>query len=194
MSPTPAPLAPARLAGFVLIGLAVIAVGLGVFALVSGGSTGSASPPPKPVSATSAPASHTTTTAPTTTTTATTVPPATSSSPAAPTPATTIVPPPATAPANAAAPVPVQVYNNGTMKGLADRAAAEFRAAGFDVVEVGNYAQTVLPHTTAYYTSPAEQQVADQLAQRYGMRTAPRFPLIGTYPPGVIVILTNDFN
>lgn len=180
-----------RLAGFALLGVAVVATGLGVFTAVDGNaSSANASAPPS--------------------TTRPAVPPATTGHPAtttSPRGSSTTAPAPtgstAPAPGSSAAgqpvvigAVPVRVYNNGTIKGLANRAADDFRTAGYDVVEVGNYAQSqgVIPTSTVYYSdAPGEQAVAEQLAQRYSMRVQPRFPGIAYASPGVIVIVTDDF-
>jgi LytR cell envelope-related transcriptional attenuator len=185
---------PVRTAGFVLIGVAVVAVGLGVFALISNGSGQAATGRP-PVTTTAAPPVTTTTTHPKPTTTTTQPPTTTTSYPSGQT--TTVAPPPpaTTAPAGPMQTVAVRVYNNSMIKNLAATAGQDFRNAGFNVVFTGNYAQGIIPHSTAYYTSaPGEQQVATQLAQDFGMRVAPRFPGIAFASPGVIVILTEDFH
>ncbi|HEX3592235.1 MAG TPA: LytR C-terminal domain-containing protein [Pseudonocardiaceae bacterium] len=197
---------PRRLAGFVLLGVAVIAVGLGVFALTSGNGsprsqgrppvTGSSSPSTGPGTGTGGPTTSSTTRT-TTTPKPTTTGPTTTTKPGHPT--TTIAPPPpqttAPAAANPKQTVPVRVYNNGTIKDLAATAAADFRADGFNVVQVGNYSQGVIPTSTAYFTSlPGEKQVATELGHDFGMRVLPRFPGIAFASPGVIVIVTNDFH
>jgi hypothetical protein len=193
---------PRRLAGFVLLGVAVIAVGLGVFALTSGnGSPAAQGRPPVTGSSTPSPTTGGPTTSSTTRTTTTTPKPTTTkpttTMPGGPT--TTIAPPPPqTTGAVAANPkrtVPVRVYNNGTIKDLAATAASDFRAAGFNVVQVGNYSQGVIPTSTVYFTSlPGEKQVATELGHDFGMRVLPRFPGIAFASPGVIVIVTNDFH
>ncbi|HEX4721231.1 MAG TPA: LytR C-terminal domain-containing protein [Pseudonocardiaceae bacterium] len=184
---------PVRTAGFVLIGVAVVAVGLGVFALTSNGSGQAANGRPPVTSTTTAAPPATTTTHPKPTTT-TQAPTTTPSYPSGQT--TTVAPPPTSA--TAASPlrtVDIRVYNNSLIHDLAANAAQDFRNAGYNVVFVGAYPQGIIPHSTAYYTSaPGEQQVATQLAQQFGMRVAPRFPGIAAASPGVIVILTKDFN
>jgi hypothetical protein len=181
---------PVRTAGLVLIGVAVVAVGLGVFALTSNGSGQAAAGRP-PVT-TTAPAATTTHPKPTTATP--TTPPTTT--PSYPSGQTTTVAPPPTSPTGPAGPmqtVAVRVYNNSFVKDLAATAGQQFRDAGFNVVFTGNYPQGVIPHSTAYYTSaPGEQQVATQLAQEFGLRVQPRFPGIAFASPGVIVILTGS--
>ncbi len=182
---------PIRTAGLVLIGIAVVAVGLGVFVLTSNGS-GQPQAGHPPVTTTTAPVTTThprPTTAPRTTTPTTT--------PSYPSGQTTTVAPPPTSPTGLPNPmqtVGIRVYNNSMIKNLAASGAQDFRNAGYNVVFVGNYPQGVIPHSTAYYTSaPGEQQVATQLAQQFGMKVAPRFPGIAFASPGVIVILTEDF-
>jgi hypothetical protein len=174
---------PVRTAGFVMIGVAVVAVGLGVFALNSNGSGKAAAGRP-----------------PVTTTPATTKPPATTTHPTTTTPSfpsgqtTTVAPPPTTTPANPLQGVPVRVYNNSKIPDLAMTAAQDFRNAGFNVVLVGNYPQGILPHSAAFFSSaPGEQAVATQLAHDFNMQAQPRFPGIAFASPGVIVIVTKDF-
>ncbi|HEX4702818.1 MAG TPA: LytR C-terminal domain-containing protein [Pseudonocardiaceae bacterium] len=179
---------PVRLAGFVLIGIAVVAIGLGVFALTGNGSNQAAPPAGHPPVTTTPthPAATTTTTHPPRTTTTRPAPTTTT------TPTTTIAPPPTSQTVVQA--VGVRVYNNSLIKNLAANAATDFRNAGYNVVFVGNYSQGVIPHSTAYFSpAPGEQQVATQLAQAFGMQVAPRFPGIAAASPGVIVILTEDF-
>jgi LytR cell envelope-related transcriptional attenuator len=197
---------PIRLAGFVLIGVAVVSVGLGVFALTSNGSgqaqagrppvTGTPSPPPPTtttVTTAKPPPTTTTKSHPTTTTTTTT--------PVGPT--TTVVPPPTT-PANPDGgtgtgktlmqTMDLRVYNNSKIKDLASTAADEFRGAGFNVVEVGNYSQGIIPTSTVYYSSaPGEKEVATELASEFNMKVAPRFTGIAYASPGVIAIICKDF-
>jgi hypothetical protein len=187
---------PIRLAGFALIGVAVVAVGLGVFALTSNGASPQAQGRP-PVTSTTAPPTTTTTTLPATTTTPkpTTTEPFTSTSAFPTGRTTTVVPPPArTTTPSLKQTVPVRVYNNSMIKDLAMTGAQEFRDAGYDVVQTGNYSQGVIPHSTVYYSPAAgEQQVATELAHDFGMQVMPRFSGIAFASPGVIVILTEDF-
>ncbi|HEU0128668.1 MAG TPA: LytR C-terminal domain-containing protein [Pseudonocardiaceae bacterium] len=88
----------------------------------------------------------------------------------------------------------VRVYNNSTIKGLAARAAEDLTAAGWTVVEVGNYAQGTIPTTTAYYQEGIDQRGdAEALGAEFGMRVQPRFPGIANAGSGLIVIVTNDY-
>jgi hypothetical protein len=189
---------PARLAGFVLIGVAVIAVGLGVFTLTSNGQSPGAQGRP-PVTGTSGASTQPPTSRSSATRTATPSPRPTTTTPTtkqAPTQTTTVVPPPrqTTGKPSLRATVPVRVYNNSFIKNLAATAGADFRADGFDVVTTGNYSQGTIPTTTAYFTSaPGEKEVADELGHDFGMRVLPRFSGIAFASPGVIVIVTEDF-
>jgi hypothetical protein len=90
--------------------------------------------------------------------------------------------------------VPVRVYNNSMIPGLAEKAGDQMRSRGFDVVETGNYAQGVVPVSTAYYRpGTGEQGAADAVAAQFGLRSEPRFPGIANASPGVIVIATNNW-
>ncbi|MBO0840185.1 MAG: LytR C-terminal domain-containing protein [Sciscionella sp.] len=90
---------------------------------------------------------------------------------------------------------PLRVYNNSTIKGLAARAAQDFRNAGYNVVQVGNYSQGVISSTTAYYRPGTDEQAtAEKLGQRFGFGAQPRFAGIQNASPGVIVIVTNNYH
>jgi hypothetical protein len=89
----------------------------------------------------------------------------------------------------------VRIYNNSTIHGLAARAARDLSAAGWTVVEVGNYAAGTIPTTTAYYQESTDQQsAAEALGADFGMRVEPRFPGIANAGAGLIVIVTNDYS
>ena len=89
----------------------------------------------------------------------------------------------------------VRVYNNSTIKGLAHRAAADFRGVGYEVAEVGNYAQGRIYTTTIYYRpgTPEEDQ-ARFVAEQFNARVEPRFPGLDHASEGVIAIVTNDYH
>jgi hypothetical protein len=90
--------------------------------------------------------------------------------------------------------VPVRVYNNSTISGLAARAAEDFRRAGWPIDEVGNYPHGVIPTTTVYYRPGTDEEApARALGTRFGMRVNPRFEGLQSATPGVIVIVTNDY-
>lgn len=87
----------------------------------------------------------------------------------------------------------LRVYNNSTIKGLAEKAAEEFRANGWTVSAVQNYPQGIIPATTVYYRNNAEKSAADEMARRWNIRSEPRFAGIQDASPGIIVIITKDF-
>ncbi|NIH86892.1 LytR C-terminal domain-containing protein [Amycolatopsis granulosa] len=90
--------------------------------------------------------------------------------------------------------VPVRVYNNSTIHGLAARAADDLKANGWNVVESGNYPYGVIPTTTVYYTPGTDEETAARsMAVAFGMKVEPRFEGIRDASPGVIVIVTNDY-
>jgi hypothetical protein len=90
---------------------------------------------------------------------------------------------------------PIRVYNNSKIHDLARRGAAEFRADGYHVVEVGNYSDGIIPTTTMYYRpGTREKATAEALAKEFHARAKPRFPGIRDASPGVIIILTKDFS
>jgi hypothetical protein len=90
--------------------------------------------------------------------------------------------------------VPVRVYNNSMIVGLAEKARDQMTARGFDVVETGNYSQGNIPVSTAYYRPGTDEQgAADAVAAAFGLRSEPRFPGIANASPGVIVIATNNW-
>jgi hypothetical protein len=179
---------PIRLAGLALVGVSVVALGLGIFALASNGTPNAQGRPP-----TTSTTTATTTTRPPTTTT-TTRPPTSPTYPNGQT--TTVAPPPApTTSQTLEQSVPVRVLNNSRITGLAQNAGKMISAAGFNVVLIGSYSAGIIPATTAYYSPlPGEQQIATELGQQFGMRVEPRFPGIADASPGVIVIVTKNFS
>ncbi|WP_127781949.1 LytR C-terminal domain-containing protein [Rhodococcus sp. X156] len=172
---------PMRVLGMFLVILAVALVGVGV--LISGGSQDNAA---APAPATSAPAL---TTSPEATTPA---PPSTTT----PEPATT-TPPPSTTPlaTPASSQVGVQVLNNTTTRGLADRAAQQLRGAGWDVAKVGNYPGGIVPSTVVYFRPGTDEQAAaTRLAGTLGASAQPRPSGFATFGDGLIVVLASDYD
>lgn len=95
----------------------------------------------------------------------------------------------------AAVRAPLRVYNNSTITGLATDAAADFRAAGWPVEEVANYPFGIIPTTTVYYRpGTGEETAARALGDETGMRVEPRFSGLDNASPGLIVIVTNDYD
>jgi len=195
---------PARAAGFALLGVALVALVIGVFTLFSGGdgdqtaagtsssqqSAGSASesaPVTPPASSGEQPPATTSAAPPTTTAPAATT---TQAPPAGTTGAAT--PPPGGQPT--AAKPPVRVYNNSTIAGLAAKATEDVKRSGWDVAETGNYSQGQIPTTTVYYRpGTEEEESAKSLAAVMQARVEARFDGIEAAHPGIIVIVTNDY-
>ncbi|MGH3896907.1 MAG: LytR C-terminal domain-containing protein [Pseudonocardiaceae bacterium] len=179
-----------RVAGLALLGLAVIAVLIGVFvAATRDEQTSTTALPPAPATPDSRPSPIP-------------YPPAVTSSPAA----APVVPPLGPPEATETAPIQdeqasdqgsghggVRVYNNSTIRGLAARVADDLSAAGWTVIEVGNYAQGTIPTTTAYYQDTGQRDDAEALGTAFGIRVEPRFSGIANAAPGLIVIVTNDY-
>ncbi|RKT52270.1 LytR C-terminal domain-containing protein [Saccharothrix australiensis] len=196
---------PARAAGYALLGVAVVALVIGVVSLFTGGDGGdvgaqtgtptsgeSAAPPsgqsPNPPSDQSQ-ATTGTSPDPGSTTTRSSTAPTTSTAPAG-SPSTTGAPPPVTVPARPQ----VRVYNNSTIGGLAAKASDDVRRAGWEVAEVGNYPQGQIPTTTVYFRPGTEEEASAQLlAQALRAEVKPRFEGIEDAHAGIIVIVTNDY-
>jgi LytR cell envelope-related transcriptional attenuator len=89
---------------------------------------------------------------------------------------------------------PVRVYNNSTISGLAARAADEFRTDGWTVEAVANYPYGTIPTSTVYYRpGTSEQNAAEAMGKEFGMRVLPRFDGLDEATPGLIAIVTNDY-
>jgi hypothetical protein len=123
--------------------------------------------------------------------------------PAAPAPAPAIAAP-APAPAgggqeaggtgSSAAREPLRVYNNSKIQGLAARASDDFRDAGYTVSEIGGYPGATIPTSTVYYRpGTGEQAAAQEIGLTFGLRVEPRFSGIQSATPGVIVIVTKEY-
>jgi hypothetical protein len=200
---------PLKVAGLLLLAVALVAAGIGTVTLLnSGGSNDTAasrtSAPPSPGSGVPAPPSSG---APSASPSASPSPsgsPSASASPSGPaSPAPTATTLPGSAPTQGGQPggdkasvkwVVLRVFNNSTIRGLAARAADDFRAQGWNVVEVSNYSAGTIPATTAYYLPGTDDETAAKvLAAEFGMRAEPRFEGIQQASPGVIVIVTNNY-
>ena len=93
--------------------------------------------------------------------------------------------------------IPVQVFNNSNVTGLAGRTGETLRESGFAVADVSNLPsnQGVVPESTAYYgTGPGEQQAAEAIAAQLGIPARPRPAELAVETPGVIVIVTQDLD
>ena len=90
--------------------------------------------------------------------------------------------------------VPVRVYNNSTIGGLAAEAEEHLSVRGWNVVEVGNYSASNIPTSTAYFSPGTdEESAARALAEDFGLQAKPRFDGIADFGAGVIVIVTKDY-
>ncbi|WP_239070824.1 LytR C-terminal domain-containing protein [Amycolatopsis sp. SID8362] len=192
---------PMKAAGVALIGVAVVAAVVGGISALSGDGSNEAGP--SGTSSTSPGTSGGTSAPPATSSTGT--PPSTSANPTSPTPPSPTTPPPGQPTQGQPGQpggdqqasnkwVTVRVFNNSTIKGLADRAAEDFRGSGWNVNEVSNYSQGVIPTTTAFFRPGTDEEAAaKQLAQEFGIKAEPRFPGIESASPGVIVIVTKEY-
>lgn len=183
---------PMKAAGVALIGIAIVAAVIGGISALSGDGSNEAGPSATPGPSTPGGA----------------LPPSTPPSPSpstTPPPSTTSpAPPPSTTGAPTSPPsgdqqasnkwVTVRVLNNSLIKGLADRAADDFRGSGWNVTNVDNYSQGVIQTTTAYFRPGTDEEAAaKQLAQEFNIRAEPRFEGIKDATPGVIVIVTKEY-
>ncbi|MFI7117095.1 LytR C-terminal domain-containing protein [Amycolatopsis sp. NPDC049868] len=193
---------PMKAAGLALVGVAVIAAVIGGITLTSGGGDSDTATPPGTTPTSSDGATQPSSPAPSSPSAST--PPASSSAPPSSAPASSA--PPASQPGQTGQPgqpggdqqashkwVTVRVYNNSTIQGLAEQAAKDFRASGWNVSEVKGYPGR-LPETVAYYRPGTDEEAAAKaLALEFGFRAEPRFKEIENIGPGVIVILTKDY-
>ncbi|MFC3895119.1 toll/interleukin-1 receptor domain-containing protein [Lentzea rhizosphaerae] len=90
--------------------------------------------------------------------------------------------------------VRLSCYNNSTIVGLLARACDDAKSFGWTIADRGKYSEGVIPTTTVYYRSdPEEEAAARELAALLRMRVEPRFDGITGQPPGLIMIVTNDY-
>lgn len=177
---------PLRALAMVLIALAIVFAGLGAMSLSSSDSSSSSADSTSTAASTTTAAQQNSAQA----TTASAVVPTTTAASATTTPP---APTTTTAAAGVDKTVPVRVYNNGTVAGLAKKTGDQLTSDGFNVTEVGNYPNGVIPKTTVYYgSSPKEQALAQAIAAELGCAAEPRFPGISDSPTGVIVIVTGN--
>jgi hypothetical protein len=207
---------PLRVGGLALVGAGAVAALIGLATLLPGGGGGTAAPPA--TSAVAEPATPAPTAAPTSAQAATTAPVAVPAFPATSTNA--IAAPEGTAPGTAGTAgtggagtggtgtgstagtgggtgvvhTAVRVYNNSTVTGLAARAADDFRSDGWQVAQVSNYPSGIIATSTVYFRPGTnEQTAASSLGSQFGLRVEPRFAGIDDATPGLIVIVTNDY-
>jgi hypothetical protein len=187
---------PLKLAGYALLAVAAIAAVVGLITLAAG-SSGAATP--DQTSQAAPPSSQ--------------APPSPVLPPAAPPagPSNGLAAPPSTAPAlpgaglpaddisdkkgaASVAKAPLRVYNNSLVKGLAERAADDMRDSGWKVTLVSNYPGGNIATSTVYFRpGTSEVSAARSLASSFGLRSEPRFSGIEDATPGLIVIVTKDY-
>lgn len=205
---------PLRIGGLALVGAGAVAALIGLATLLpsggSGGDTATTPTPPAVTESATAVPTAAPTAAPTSAVAAPAPVPVPSTNPiAAPNGATAAPPVAGGAPAQAGAASgggagsgggtatahpPVRVYNNSTITGLAAHAADDFRSDGWQVQQVSNYASGIIAASTVYYRpGTAEQSAASSLASQFGLRVEPRFAGIDDATPGLIVIVTNNY-
>jgi hypothetical protein len=189
---------PLRVAGVALLGVAAVALVIGLITMFGGNGDGRADgngeerPPEQ--TATSLPGNP-----PSSRTTSKSVPPTTTTTTTgsgAPTTTTTTpgTVPPGDGNGEPEKTVPVRVLNNSKIKGLAATASEDFKADGWQVVSVGNYSATNLPETTVFFRpGTAEEAAARALATEFGLAVQPRIDTLADQPAGVIVVVTNDY-
>ncbi|KDO08354.1 LytR C-terminal domain-containing protein [Amycolatopsis mediterranei] len=198
---------PMKAAGVALIGVAIIAAVIGGISALGGGD-GSNEAGPSGTSTQPGTSGGPSSAAPSSTSSSAATPPSSSTSSSSPTPPSPSSPSPgqatSSAPGGPGQPggdqqasnkwVTVRVFNNSTIEGLADRAAEDFRGGGWNVNEVSNYSQGIIPTTTAFYRPGTDEEAAaKQLAQEFGIKAEPRFEGIQSASPGVIVIVTKEY-
>ena len=185
---------PGKIAGVALLGLAAVALVLGLVTVFGGNGDGRADgngeeQPPRPTTTSSSKPGG-----PSTTATSKPGPPSTTSSAPTTTSPSPTRPPGGDGNGEPTKSTPVRVLNNSKIKGLAAEAAEDFKADGWQVVEVGNYSASNVPTTTAYYRPGTDEEAAAKaMAATFGMDSAPRISEIAGMQPGVVVIVTNDY-
>jgi hypothetical protein len=202
---------PLRTGGVALLGIGVVAATIGLLTSLTGGD-GSA-PAPASVQAQPTAGESVVPAEPAPSVAAAPSAPVVPETPVVPPAAESAVAPPAASEPAAAAPrpeapaaaaqapraaegarEPLRVYNNSLIRGLAAQAESDFRGAGWTVTEASNYSEGTIPRSTVYFRpGTGEEAAARNLAEQFGLRVEPRFSGLGGATPGVIVIVTNDY-
>jgi LytR cell envelope-related transcriptional attenuator len=186
-------------AGFAVIGVILLVVGLLTVRGHKPDKPGAAPPPRStsaPPSSSAPPTSPLPTSPPPSTETLTVSPPPTSapasSAPASSAPGGTTGAPPPPAPARA----PLTVLNNSTIHNLGEQVAASIRTKGWQIAETGNFAGRI-PVTTVYFDpgNQAELRAAEQLQHEFPQvrRVFPRYAGLPPTPPGIVLVVTRDW-
>lgn len=189
---------PLRVAGIALLGVAAVALVIGLITMFGGNGDGRADGngeerPPEATSTTESlpgnpPSSATTSKSvpPTTTTTKSTAPTTTTTTGAST--------PPGDGNGEPSKSVPVRVLNNSKIKGLAATAEDDLKADGWKVVSIGNYSASNLPETTVFFRPGTDEEAAARaLAAAFGLEVQPRIDTLAGEPAGVLVVVTNDY-
>ena len=165
----------------ILIALAIVFGGLGALSLSKSDSSANSAPAATPsvAAGTANPNSPKAATTPTATAAATSAAPKSSGS--------------AAASGTVDKSIPVRVYNNSTITGLASKTASTLESDGWKIAETGNYSEGDIPKTTVYYgDSASEEAAAKAIASQIGATAEPRFAGIKRSAPGVIIIVTGS--
>ncbi len=91
--------------------------------------------------------------------------------------------------------VTVHVLNNSTVQGLAAKAKESLESQGYSIGHVGNYANSIVPQNTVYYSDNNEAQ-AQELASVIGGVAEKRPEGLPSETEGsnaLVVVLANDF-
>ncbi|MFI7676080.1 LytR C-terminal domain-containing protein [Actinophytocola sp. NPDC049390] len=189
---------PLRVAGVALLGVAVVALVIGLITMFGGNGDGRADGNGEerpPESTSTSEASSLPGNPPSSRTTSKSVPPTTTTQPSAPTTTTTTgAAPPGDGNGEPEKSVPVRVLNNSKIKGLAATAGEDLKADGWQVVGIGNYSATNLPETTVFFRpGTSEEAAARALAAAFGLAVEPRIDTLADQPAGVLVVVTNDY-
>jgi LytR cell envelope-related transcriptional attenuator len=204
-------------AGFAVIGVILLVVGLLTVRGHSPGKPGAAPPGGTSAPASSAASSAPASSAPPTTSLGTSAPSGPGSSapgssapgssaagssapgsapapstPAGSAPGRTTGPPAPPAPARA----PLTVLNNSTIHGLGDQVAASARTRGWQIATTGNFAGRI-PVTTIYFDpgDSAGQRAAQEFAKEFPQvqRVFPRYAGLPPTPAGIVLVVTKDW-
>jgi hypothetical protein len=194
-------------AGFAVIGVILLVVGLLTVRGHSPGKPGAAPPGGTSAPASSAASSAPASSAPPTTSLGTSAPsgpgssaPGSSAPGSAPAPSTpagsapgrTTGPPAPPAPPRA----PLTVLNNSTIHGLGDQVAASARTRGWQIATTGNFAGRI-PVTTIYFDpgDSAGQRAAQEFAKEFPQvqRVFPRYAGLPPTPAGIVLVVTKDW-
>lgn len=188
---------PGRVAGVALLGLAAVALIIGLITALGGNGDGLADGNQPPTHTTRSATDTITSGKPPTTrpssSKSSSVPPTTTT--AKPPSGSQTQPPGGDGNGESTKTVPVRVLNNSKIQGLAARAEADLKADGWNVVAKGAYSATNVPTTTVYYRpgNAEEEATARAIAAEFGFEVAPRLKTLENQPPGVIVIVTKEY-